>query len=55
MTPYDAPASPSTVQRPALIDAVKLEDVRRVARRLLRDEMMTTVVVGKPVGITADP
>ena len=42
-------------KRPALIDAVKLEDVRRVARRLLRDEMMTTVVVGKPVGITADP
>lgn len=43
------------VKRAALIGAVKLEDVRRVARRLLRDEMMTTVVVGKPVGITADP
>ena len=36
---------------PALIGAVKLEDVRRVARRLLRDEAMTTVVVGKPVGL----
>jgi zinc protease len=43
------------VKRAALIGAVKLEDVRRVARRLLRDEAMTTVVVGKPVGITADP
>ena len=42
-------------KRPARIDAVKLEDVRRVARRLLRDELMTTVVVGKPVGITPDP
>ena len=35
-------------KRPALIAAVKLEDVRRVARRVLRDEAMTTVVVGKP-------
>jgi zinc protease len=37
-------------RRPALIAAVKLEDVRRVARRVLREEAMTTVVVGKPVG-----
>ena len=35
-------------KRPALIGAVKLEDVRRVARRVLRDDAMTTVVVGKP-------
>ncbi len=42
-------------RRTALIGAVKLDDVRRVARRLLRDEAMTTVVVGKPVGVTADP
>ena len=37
-------------RRPALIGAVKLEDVRRVARRVLREEATTTVVVGKPVG-----
>jgi zinc protease len=43
------------VRREALIGAVKLDSVRRVARRLLRDEAMTTVVVGKPVGIASDP
>jgi len=42
-------------KRGALIAAVKIDDVRRLARRLLRDEAVTTVVVGKPVGITADP
>jgi len=42
-------------KRPALIDAVTAEDVRRVARRLLRDDAITTVVVGKPVGITPEP
>ena len=42
-------------RRAALIGAVKADDVRRVARRLLRDEAMTTVVVGKPVGVTAEP
>ena len=42
-------------RRAALIGAVKIDDVRRVARRVLRDEAMTTIVVGKPVGITADP
>jgi zinc protease len=41
-------------RRPALIGAVKLEDVRRVARRVLREEAMTTVVVGKPVGLPAE-
>jgi len=48
--------SPShLVRREALIGAVKLDSVRRVARRLLRDEAMTTVVVGKPVGVVSDP
>jgi zinc protease len=42
-------------KRAALIAAVKIDDVRRLARRLLRDEALTTVVVGKPVGITSDP
>ena len=43
------------VRREALIAAVKLDSVRRVARRLLRDDAMTTVVVGKPVGVVSDP
>jgi len=42
-------------RRGALIAAVKLEDVRKMARRLLRDEALTTVVVGKPVGVTPEP
>ena len=42
-------------KRAGLIAAVKIDDVRRLARRLLRDDVLTTVVVGKPVGITADP
>jgi zinc protease len=42
-------------RRAALIGAVKADDVRRVAHRLLRDEAMTTVVVGKPVGVLAEP
>lgn len=42
-------------RRARLIEAVTLDDVRRLARRLLDDELLTTVVVGKPVGITADP
>jgi zinc protease len=42
-------------RRAAIIGAVTAEDVRRVARRLLREEAMTTVVVGKPVGLVAEP
>jgi len=42
-------------RRAALIGAVKADDVSRVARRLLREHAMTTVVVGKPVGVTAEP
>ena len=41
--------------RPKLIAAVTLDDVRRMARRLLREELLTTVVVGKPVGLNAEP
>jgi len=42
-------------RRAAVIGAVTAEDVHRVARRLLRTEAMTTVVVGKPVGLVAEP
>lgn len=42
-------------RRAALIAAVKIDDVRRLARRLLRDDVLTTVVVGKPVGVASDP
>lgn len=42
-------------RRPALIAAVKAEDVLRVARRVLREEQITTVVVGKPAGVKAAP
>lgn len=42
-------------RRASLIGAVRLEDIRRVAGRLLRDDLITTVVVGKPVGLVSDP
>lgn len=42
-------------RRAALIAAVRLDDVRKVARHLLRDEALTTVVVGKPLGVTQEP
>jgi zinc protease len=51
----DGLAPSHLIRREALIAAVKLEDVRRVSRRLLRDETMTTVVVGKPVGVVSEP
>ncbi len=51
----DGLAPDHLTKRTALIAAVKIDDVRRLARRLLRDDVLTTVVVGKPVGITADP
>jgi zinc protease len=41
-------------KRAALIGAVTADDVRRVARRLLRDDQAVTVVVGKPVGIVPE-
>ena len=40
-------------RRQALIDAVTVDDVLRAARRLLREDMLVTVVVGKPVGLTS--
>lgn len=40
--------------RADLIAAVTKADVDRVARRLLRDDVMTTVVVGKPVGLAVE-
>lgn len=42
-------------RRASLIAAVTIDDVRTVARHLLRDEALTTVVVGKPVGVTQEP
>lgn len=42
-------------KRAGLIAAVTAEDINRVARRLLRDEAITTVVVGKPTGVVSDP
>ena len=36
-----------------LIEAVTLEDVNRVAKRLLKPEALSFVVVGKPVGLDA--
>ena len=42
-------------KRSALIAAVTAEDVRRMAKRLLRDDATLTIVVGKPVGISAEP
>ncbi len=38
-------------KRPGYIDAVTIEDIRRVAKRLLRPEAMTFVIVGDPAGI----
>src|SRR5262249_892257 len=40
---------------PTLTNAAKSAAGPRPARRLLREDVMTTVVVGKPVGVTADP
>jgi zinc protease len=42
-------------RRPALINAVTLDDVSRVAKRLLDAKALTVVVVGDPEGIAASP
>jgi zinc protease len=42
-------------RRTSLIASVTAEDVKRMARRLLRDDILTTVVVGKPDGLSAEP
>jgi zinc protease len=39
-------------RRSALIDAVTIEDAKRVARRLLEPGLLA-VVVGRPQGVTA--
>ena len=41
-------------RRPQLIDAVTLEDIQRIAQRLLGNVGLTIVVVGDPVGIQSD-
>ncbi|MQA66180.1 MAG: insulinase family protein [Alphaproteobacteria bacterium] len=42
-------------RRNKLIEAVTAADIQRVARRLLKPEALTVVLVGKPEGITATP
>jgi zinc protease len=42
-------------QRNALVEAVTVEDVARVARRLLDPDALTVVLVGRPAGIEAAP
>ncbi|MBS0220992.1 MAG: insulinase family protein [Proteobacteria bacterium] len=41
-------------RRAGLIAAVTKADVDRVARRVLRDDAISTIVVGKPVGLAVD-
>jgi len=38
-------------RRPQIYDRITLEDVHRVARRLLKPELLKVVIVGDPVGI----
>ncbi|HRO12598.1 pitrilysin family protein [Amaricoccus sp.] len=40
-------------ERNALVEAVTVEDVARVARRILRPEALTFVIVGRPEGLAA--
>jgi zinc protease len=40
-------------RRKALIDRVTLDDVKRMAQRILREDLSVTVVVGRPQGVTA--
>ncbi len=42
-------------RRPALIGAVTVSDIRRVARRLLSPDKLTIVVVGSPEGLESTP
>ncbi len=39
-------------RRAGLMNAVTMDDVRRVARRLLKPDELTVVVVGDPAGVT---
>jgi zinc protease len=40
-------------KRNALVEAVTMEDMARVAKRLIKPENLFFVVVGEPVGVTA--
>jgi zinc protease len=40
-------------RRNALIEAVTLDDIRRVAKRLIKPEALTFVVVGRPDGVAS--
>ncbi len=51
----DGLAPDHLTKRAQLIAAVKGEDIRRAARRMLRDDALTTIVVGKPVGVVSEP
>ncbi len=42
-------------RRAGLMNAVTMDDIRRVARRLLKPDDLTVVVVGDPEGVTATP
>jgi zinc protease len=42
-------------RRNGFIDAVNLEDARRVARRLYDPDALTVVVVGRPEGLESSP
>ena len=41
--------------RDALMNKVTLDDIKRVAKRLLKANELTVVVVGKPKGIESTP
>lgn len=42
-------------RRAGLIEKVTLEDVRRVAKRLLHEDQLVVVIVGQPVGVSSTP
>jgi len=42
-------------RRNSLIEAVTLDDIQRVAERLMREEAFTFVLVGQPEGVAAGP
>ena len=51
----DGLAPDHLTKRAQLIAAVKSEDIKRAARLILREDTVTTIVVGKPVGVVSDP
>ena len=52
MQSEDLPTSYVT-DRNAYIEAVTIEDIKRVAARLMKPEALRFVVVGRPVGLEA--